>query len=64
MVMRATLGRRGGRGRSIRNRCMRVSLHSGLKVVMPSTPYDAKGLLNRPSGDDNPVLYEDKMMYS
>ena len=36
----------------------------GLKVVMPSTPYDAKGLLKSAIRDDNPVVfYEDKMMY-
>jgi pyruvate dehydrogenase E1 component beta subunit len=36
----------------------------GLKVVMPSTPYDAKGLLKAAIRDDNPVIYlEDKMSY-
>src|ERR1051325_6896530 len=36
----------------------------GLKVVVPSTPYDAKGLLKRALRDDNPVVFfEDKMMY-
>ena len=29
----------------------------GLKVVMPSTPYDAKGLLKAAIRDDNPVIY-------
>jgi pyruvate/2-oxoglutarate/acetoin dehydrogenase E1 component len=65
MVMRATLGatRRSGSQHS-------QSLHAwfchipGLKVVMPSTPYDAKGLLKTAIRDDNPVVfYEDKMMY-
>jgi pyruvate/2-oxoglutarate/acetoin dehydrogenase E1 component len=65
MVMRATLGatRRSGSQHS-------QSLHAwfchipGLKVVMPSTPYDAKGLLKSAIRDDNPVVfYEDKMMY-
>jgi pyruvate dehydrogenase E1 component beta subunit len=36
----------------------------GLKVVLPSTPYDAKGLLKAAIRDDNPVIYmEDKMSY-
>ena len=29
----------------------------GLKVVMPSTPYNAKGLIKAAIRDDNPVLY-------
>jgi len=31
----------------------------GLKVVMPSTPYDAKGLMISSIEDDNPVIYID-----
>src|SRR3989475_10337031 len=65
MVMRATLGatRRSAAQHS-------QSLHAwfchipGLKVVMPSTPYDAKGLLKTAIRDENPVVFfEDKMMY-
>src|SRR3954462_10092052 len=65
MVMRATLGasRRSAAQHS-------QSLHAwfchipGLKVAMPSTPYDAKGLLKTAIRDDNPVVFfEDKMMY-
>ncbi len=37
----------------------------GLKVVMPSTPYDAKGLLKTAVRDNNPVLFiEQKMAYN
>src|SRR5450631_3459008 len=65
MVMRTTLGaaRRSAAQHS-------QSLHAwfchipGLKVVLPSTPYDAKGLLKSAIRDPNPVLfYEDKVQY-
>ena len=65
LVMRTTLGaaRRSAAQHS-------QSLHvwfshvPGLKVVLPSTPYDAKGLLKTAIRDDNPVVFfEDKMMY-
>jgi len=65
MVMRTTLGaaRRSAAQHS-------QSLHAwfshvpGLKVVLPSTPYDAKGLLKTEIRDENPVVFfEDKMMF-
>jgi acetoin:2,6-dichlorophenolindophenol oxidoreductase subunit beta len=65
MVMRTTLGaaRRSAAQHS-------QSLHAwfshvpGLKVALPSTPYDAKGLLKTAIRDDNPVVFfEDKMSY-
>ena len=37
----------------------------GLKVVMPSTPYDAKGLLVSAIQDEDPVLYvDDRWLYA
>jgi pyruvate dehydrogenase E1 component beta subunit len=65
MVLRTTMGatRRSAAQHS-------QSLHAwmshvpGLKVVLPSTPCDAKGLLKAAIRDDNPVVFfEDKMMY-
>ncbi len=65
LVMRTTLGatRRSAAQHS-------QSLHAwfshvpGLQVVLPSTPYDAKGLLKTAIRSDNPVaFFEDKMMY-
>lgn len=36
----------------------------GLKVVMPATPYDAKGLLKASIRDDNPTIFiEHKLLY-
>jgi pyruvate dehydrogenase E1 component beta subunit len=65
LVLRTTLGatRRSAAQHS-------QSLHAwvshipGLKVAVPATPYDAKGLLKSAIRDDNPVVFfEDKMMY-
>jgi acetoin:2,6-dichlorophenolindophenol oxidoreductase subunit beta len=37
----------------------------GLKVALPATPYDAKGLLKAAIRDDGPVVvFEDKMMFA
>jgi pyruvate dehydrogenase E1 component beta subunit len=65
MVIRTTLGatRRSAAQHS-------QSLHAwvshvpGLKVALPSTPYDAKGLLKSAIRDDSPVVFfEDKMSW-
>ncbi len=66
LVFRATMGatRRSAAQHS-------QSLHAwpshipGLKVVIPSTPYDAKGLFKAAVRDDNPVVFfEDKISYT
>jgi len=37
----------------------------GIKVVMPSTPYDAKGLLKSCIREDNPIMFiEHKLLYN
>jgi pyruvate dehydrogenase E1 component beta subunit len=65
MVIRATMGatRRSAAQHS-------QSLHAwpshipGLKVVVPSTPYDAKGLFKAAVREDNPVvIFEHKISY-
>ena len=65
MVLRTTLG--AGRRSAAQHS---QSLHAwfshipGLKVALPSTPYDAKGLLKTAIRDENPVVFfEDKMTY-
>ena len=65
IVIRATYGA-GSRSASQHSQ----SLHSvlthfpGLKVVIPSNPYDAKGLLLQAIRDDDPVIFlEHKMLY-
>jgi pyruvate dehydrogenase E1 component beta subunit len=66
LVIRATMGatRRSAAQHS-------QSLHAwpahvpGLKVVVPSTPADAKGLMKSAIRDDNPVVFfEDKISYT
>jgi len=55
-------GVHGGPFHSATRRCIRA--HAGLKVIYPSTPYDAKGLLKAAVRDNNPVLFfEHKFLY-
>lgn len=65
LVLRTTMG--AGRRSAAQHS---QSLHAwfshipGLKVAVPATPYDAKGLMKTAIRDDNPVIiFEDKMMY-
>jgi pyruvate dehydrogenase E1 component beta subunit len=65
IVMRTTCG--AGIGAAAQHsQCLEAwFMHvPGLKVVMPSTPYDAKGLLISSIRDDNPVVFlEHKILY-
>lgn len=58
----------GGRGNAAQHSqsLEALFLHiPGLKIVMPSTPYDARGLLKTAMRDDNPVMFiEHKLLYA
>jgi pyruvate dehydrogenase E1 component beta subunit len=65
MVLRTTMGA-GRRSAAQHSQSLHAWLSHipGLKVVVPSTPYDAKGLMKSAIRDENPVaVFEDKMMY-
>ncbi len=58
LVIRLIIGRGWGQGPQHSQTLHSYFAHiPGLKVVMPSTPYDAKGLLVSAVKDNNPVLY-------
>jgi len=66
LVLRTNIG--AGRGAAAQHS---QSFHAffvhipGLKVITPSTPYDAKGLMNTAIQDENPVLFiEHKKLYA
>jgi pyruvate dehydrogenase E1 component beta subunit len=65
MVLRAAAG--GGTGAAAQHSQSLESLYTnmpGLKVVAPSTAYDAKGLLKSAIRDNNPVIFlEQKKLY-
>jgi pyruvate dehydrogenase E1 component beta subunit len=61
VVVRATINRGGEQGAQHSQALHAMFMHiPGLKVVMPATPHDAKGLLMAAVNDGNPVLYIDE----
>jgi pyruvate/2-oxoglutarate/acetoin dehydrogenase E1 component len=66
LVIRTQEG--GGRSNAAQHSQSLEALFShipGLKIVMPSTPYDARGLLKTAIRDDNPVMFiEHKLLYA
>jgi len=65
LVIRTAFGAGGGGGaHHCQNLEMWFAHIPGLKVVMPSTPYDAKGLLKASIRDENPVIFfEHRYLY-
>lgn len=65
VVIRASVNRGGEQGAQHSQALHGMFMHvPGLKIVMPATPYDAKGLLIAAVNDGNPVLYvEDRWLY-
>jgi 2-oxoisovalerate dehydrogenase E1 component len=58
MVVRTTIG--GGKGYAGQHSQSLEAIPAhipGLRIAMPSTPYDAKGLLKTAIRDDNPVIF-------
>ena len=66
LVVRAVINRGGEQGAQHSQAIHSLFMHiPGLKVVMPSTPADAKGLLIAAVEDPNPVLYiDDRWLYA
>lgn len=65
VVIRASINRGGEQGAQHSQAVHAMFMHvPGIKVVMPSTPCDAKGLLMAAVSDGNPVLYiDDRWLY-
>jgi pyruvate dehydrogenase E1 component beta subunit len=65
LVIRAVINRGGEQGAQHSQALQALFMHvPGLKLVMPSTPYDAKGLLIAAVNDGNPVMYiDDRWLY-
>lgn len=66
LVIRAQQGSGRGNGAQHSQNLETLFCHMpGLKVVMPSTPYDAKGLLKTAIRDNNPIMFlEHKVLYN
>lgn len=66
LVIRILVGRGWGQGPQHSQSLQALFAHiPGLKVVMPTTPYDAKGLLVSSVTDDNPVMFiEHRWLYN
>ncbi len=63
MVVRGIIGRSWGQGPQHSQGLHAFFMHvPGLKVVAPSTPYDAKGCLIESIRDDNPVIFVEHRM--
>jgi pyruvate dehydrogenase E1 component beta subunit len=65
LVLRTTMGTGANLGPQHSQSLYAWAAHvPGLKVVIPSTPADAKGLFKSAIRDDNPVLvFEDRLLY-
>jgi pyruvate dehydrogenase E1 component beta subunit len=65
LVVRGIINRGGEQAAQHSQALQATFMHiPGLKVVMPATPYDAKGLLIASIEDDNPVIYiDDRWLY-
>lgn len=65
LVIRAAINRGGEQGAQHSQALQAMFMHiPGLKVVMPATAYDAKGLLIAAVNDGNPVMYiDDRWLY-
>ena len=57
MIIRSIIGRGWGSAAQHSQALHGIFMHiPGLKIIMPSTPYDAKGLLLSAAADPNPVM--------
>jgi pyruvate dehydrogenase E1 component beta subunit len=65
MVLRSNIGPSGGKAAQHSQSLETWMMHvPGLKVVLPTTPYDAKGMLKSAIRDGNPVIFlEHKLLY-